>query len=172
MRTPLAPMTLAVLLSLIGVSSADVYKCTDRAGRVHYQNMSCTGEDTPAIVSPGPGSTYTGPVRALSAASDLPPRAYAESESIRTASGGPVDTRTFGMLEIGSSEAEVLAKLGHPDRVLEDAKTFVPVRRTGGGVEWREKVRSAWVYDSDGYTLRTLLFFEDGRLVSKEKQGR
>jgi hypothetical protein len=87
-------------------------------------------------------------------------------------SGGPVDTRTFGMLEIGSSEREVLAKLGHPDRIVEDAKTFVPVRRTGGGVELREKTRSAWVYASDGYTLRTVLYFEDGRLVSKEKQGR
>jgi len=76
------------------------------------------------------------------------------------------------MLEIGSHEREVLSKLGRPDRLFEAARTFVPVRRAGGGVELREKVRSAWVYDSDGYTLRTVLYFEDGRLVQKDKQGR
>jgi hypothetical protein len=88
------------------------------------------------------------------------------------ATGAPVDTHGYGMLEMGLSEAAVLRKLGPPDRILEDAKTYVPVRRSDGRRELREKTRAAWVYASDGYTLRTVLYFEDGRLVSKEKQGR
>ena len=169
MRTPLATLTLTLVLSLPGLASADVYKCTDSTGHVHYQNMSCTGEDRPAIVSPGPGSTYTGAAIPLRAQSDAPPPDAPIPEIVRTAGGGPVDTRTFGMLEIGSSEREVFGKLGQPDHIVEDAKAFVAVRRSGGGVELREKTRTAWVYASDGYTLRTVLFFEDGVLIKKEK---
>ena len=75
------------------------------------------------------------------------------------------------MLEIGSSEREVLAKLGPPDRVVPGPTTFVVNRWSSGRRELREKVRSAWVYDSDGYTLRTVLHFEDGQL-SKKAKGR
>lgn len=177
MRTPRATLTLTLVLSLAGVASADVYKCPDAAGRQHYQNMPCEGADEPAIISPGPGSQYRGPGAPVRAQAHAVPQVHAGHQTApahaeEKASGGPVDTRTFGMLEIGSHEREVLSKLGRPDRLFEAARTFVPVRRAGGGVELREKVRSAWVYDSDGYTLRTVLYFEDGRLVQKDKQGR
>lgn len=49
MRTPLATLTCAALLSLGGVASADVYKCTDSAGRVMYQNFECMDGQMPII---------------------------------------------------------------------------------------------------------------------------
>lgn len=61
MRTPLATLTIAALLSLPGLVSADVYKCPDAQERQHYQNAPCAADDEPAILSPGPGSRYVGP---------------------------------------------------------------------------------------------------------------
>ena len=109
------------------------------------------------------GSQYRGPSLPLRPQAQAVPQAAPHQEEGKTAAGGPVDTRTFGMLERGASEAKVLAKLGQPDRIFEAARTFVPVRRAGGGVELREKIRSAWVYESDGLTLRTVLYFERWR---------
>lgn len=61
MHIPLATLALTLALSLAGMASADVYKCPDAAGRQHYQNRPCEGDDEPAIISPGPGSRYVGP---------------------------------------------------------------------------------------------------------------
>ncbi len=133
MRIPLATLMLTLALSLPGLPSADVYKCPDPSGRQHYQNRPCEGADEPAIISPGPGSQYRGPALPLRPQAYAVPQSASVQEEGKTAAGGPVDTREFGMLEIGSSEARVLAKLGQPDRIFEAARTFVPVRRAGVG---------------------------------------
>ena len=61
MRTPLATLTLAAILSLPGIASADVYKCPAPGGKTIYQDAPCAATDEPAIISPGPGSRYVGP---------------------------------------------------------------------------------------------------------------
>ena len=61
MRTPLATLTLAAILSLPGLVSADVYKCPAPSGTTVYQDAPCAADGEPAIISPGPGSRYVGP---------------------------------------------------------------------------------------------------------------
>ena len=175
MRTSLAPLTLAAtltlaaILSLPGMASADVYKCPAPGGTSVYQDAPCSADGEPAILSPGPGSQYRGPSLPLRPQTHAVPQATPPPEEKKTATGGPVDTHTFGMLEIGSSAARVLAKLGQPDHVVEDTRTFVPVRYSSGRVELREQRRSAWVYAGDNQTLKTVLTFENGQLVHKAK---
>jgi Domain of unknown function (DUF4124) len=172
MRTPLATLTLAALLSLPGLASADVYKCPDAAGRQHYQNIPCEGADEPAIISPGPGSSYVPPpidrhASPPASRSGTPPPHAPHSAPAR--GGTAVDTHAFGMLEIGTSEAAVVRRLGPPDQIVEDARTYVPVRYSSGRVELREQRRSAWVYAGDNQTLKTVLTFENGQLKGKAK---
>src|SRR5207344_1968692 len=170
MRPPLLTITLTLSLSLAGMASADIYKCTDSTGRVHYQNMPCDGDGEPAILSPGPGSTFV-PPPVQSRARPAEPRpvtpAPQPAPSIPASERTPVDTHAFGMLEIGSSEATVMRRLGPPDQVVEDRSTFVPVRYSSGRVELREQRRSAWVYAGDNQTLKTVITFENGQVVSK-----
>ena len=73
------------------------------------------------------------------------------------------------MLSTGMSEAEVVRRLGPPDHVVEDARTFVLVRYSSGRIELREQRRAAWVYAGDSQTLKTVLTFENGRMVNKAK---
>ena len=80
-----------------------------------------------------------------------------------------MDTHAFGMLSTGMSEAEVVRRLGPPDHVVEDARTYVPVRYSSGRVELREQRRATWVYAGDSQTLKTVLRFENGQMVSKAK---
>lgn len=54
MRTPLATLTLAAMLSLPGLASADVYKCTDGTGSTRLQDRPCTGSPQ---LSPSPATT-------------------------------------------------------------------------------------------------------------------
>jgi hypothetical protein len=67
------------------------------------------------------------------------------------------------------SEADVQRRLGPPDQVVEGRRTFVPERSRNGRTEVREKRRYLWVYAGDSQTLRTVITFEDGEVVSKEK---
>lgn len=80
----------------------------------------------------------------------------------------PVDTRQYGLISTGMSEAEVQRRLGPPGKALEGPKTYVEVW-VNGRKEFREKRRTVWVYQGTNQVLTSYFSFEDGRLVEKKK---
>jgi hypothetical protein len=88
----------------------------------------------------------------------------------------PVDTLQFGLLPLGSSQAEVERRLGPPAHVRADTRTvLVPVRRRHDRrhdapayvpctteYEW-------WYYPEGGGSMATVLEFRDGYLYAKDK---
>jgi hypothetical protein len=59
MRTPLATLTLTLVLSLAGVASADVYKCPVPGGKTVYQDAPCSVEAAPMVESKTPAVAMT-----------------------------------------------------------------------------------------------------------------
>jgi hypothetical protein len=82
-----------------------------------------------------------------------------------TVAAEPVDTNQFGFLEIGSSEREIIGRIGEPD-----VRTVLKkeLRRSGPNT-LREVVTEAWVYRGTAQIMRTVLVLENGQLLSKKK---
>jgi hypothetical protein len=83
-----------------------------------------------------------------------------------TVLGRPIDTREYGLLERGMTQAEVIRRVGEPDRITElgDRKT---VYRSRGDLIVESEKREAWDYDgSFSYPPRRLIF-SNGVLVKK-----
>lgn len=163
----------AGLLLVTTSAAADVYRCPDGHGKTRYQNMPCD-DAAPVLETRSPSVLAPRRVSEVDAPSVpsmlMPPPSPMMEAPARQAPPSPVDTRQFGMLSLGSSERNVLEKLGEPGEVVQDAQTFVRVRRPGGGVELREKRRYAWVYPGNNQIMDTILTFEDGELVHKVKR--
>lgn len=81
----------------------------------------------------------------------------------------PIDTREFGLLRVGMSQATVVERVGEPDAVTQLGSTHL-VRRGvhGSALIVTEQVREAWDYVG-GRSLPTRLIFSNGRLVEKVK---
>ena len=80
----------------------------------------------------------------------------------------PVDTLQFGHIHRGMAEAEVVQRLGPPDRIAEHVVTLVPVW-IDGRKELREKRRYVFIYTGDSQLLTSFIRLEDGRVVEKWK---
>lgn len=156
------------------LASADVYKCPDRAGKIQYQNMPC--DDAAPMLESGPPSTFVPVVRApreeppaLSAPPLLPPAPTAPAPRPRSTT--PLDTKTFGLLTVGMSEATVRARVGEPDDITDKGMQLVGgIGR--GRVAVKEVHTTTWAYFGDSQILDSFLTFADGILVSKEKVQR
>ena len=164
-------MFLVVLLIVVHPSSADVYKCPDGKGGVRYQHMPCVGETAPlfesapaAEPSRQPAPTPAGESSSTSSSVSPPPpppREPPPQATIKTPAQ-PVDTLQFGLIQNGMSEGTIVQRLGEPGKVLKMPTVF----RRNGSVLIR---RYAWVYPGTPQIMRTLIYFENGEVVGKEK---
>lgn len=83
----------------------------------------------------------------------------------------PVDTTQFGNIKNGMLEAEVVRRLGEPEKIYEEPSTFIKVP-TPRGVEIRERRRSSYFYPGNSQIMDALITFEGGRVVDKVKIAR
>jgi hypothetical protein len=88
----------------------------------------------------------------------------------------PVDTLQFGLLQLGSSQAEVERRLGPPARVETATRSaLVPVRdrdrrrHDAPAYVTRTTDYAWWYYPEGGGSMATVLEFRNGELYSKDK---
>src|SRR5215831_17701028 len=158
---------------------ADVYKCPDGKGGVRYQDIPCVGETPPMFESapatepsnlpalpspevPGESSPPAGYVSPPPPPLDSPPQTASKTPA------QPVDTRQFGAILNGMSEAEVVKRLGEPARVIEEGWTTRRARRLEGSA-WLETHQYSYYYPGTRQTLATYITFVDGYVVRKRK---
>ncbi|WP_089718090.1 DUF2845 domain-containing protein [Candidatus Entotheonella palauensis] len=80
----------------------------------------------------------------------------------------PVNTRQFGLLQIGSPKAAVLRVLGPPLDKVKQGKKKRMVRLKGRYVQRRVKIET-WYYPGSNRLRPTKLVFYDGLLGEKDK---
>jgi hypothetical protein len=173
-----------LVVSLIGLTlcvtlpaTADIYKCPDAQGKIQYTNVPCHERSEAILHTPTPSVLPPSRVLPQGDAPALPPApmvaapaASISAPASRGMSSNPLDTKAFGLLNLGISEATVRARVGEPDAVV-DGGTQV-VGRGYGRVNLKEVRLYTWVYYGDSQTLDSHLNFADGKLVSKEKVAR
>jgi hypothetical protein len=90
----------------------------------------------------------------------------------------PVDTLQFGLLQLGSSQAEVQQRLGPPAHIETETRQYwVPVydrfdqrkRHDAPRYVMRTLEIERWYYPGTRQLQATLLEFRNGRLHSKDK---
>lgn len=86
-----------------------------------------------------------------------------------TCYAAPVDTNQYGHIKEGMSEAEVLSRLGEPDkRVVLD--TYIVSTRVRGGSIGREQVKEALIYLGGGNLMDTYIILLNGSVIAKDKR--
>jgi hypothetical protein len=158
---------------------ADVYKCPDGKGGARYQNIPCVGETAPVFESvPASEPSHLPPPPSPEASEEpSPPAGYVSPpppplapppQITSETPAQPVDTRQFGTIQNGMSEAEVVKRLGEPARVIEEARTM----RRGPGLAsttWVETHQYTYYYPGTRQTMATYITFVDGYVVGKRK---
>jgi hypothetical protein len=163
-RRTVPKLGFAVLALQSSIAGADVYKCAGEGGIPVYQEMPCGQAkelrnfqmDPPEItILPAP----RGPNNAPSAIREAPAKnAKADKDAARPgkAAGLVGDAAERMHVRLGMSEAEVLAKLGHPDMTVGNKNAAAP----------------RWTYlpaPGDPETVTTLSFAK-GTLVDIERK--
>jgi len=119
--TPIV-VALAALVLLPPIARADVYKCAGDTGTPVYQEMPCVPgkelrnfqTDPPQItILPAQGRPKTAPPAAAKDASVNDTKTGKDAKPGKSAQAGDASERR--RIRTGMTEAEVLAKLGHPD---------------------------------------------------------
>ena len=80
----------------------------------------------------------------------------------------PVDTRQYGLIHDGMSEAEVVRRLGPPDRREVSRRTTVARKSRYGSVA-EERVEITLLYLGDTQIQHTAIRLEDGVVIGKVK---
>jgi hypothetical protein len=96
-------------------------------------------------------------------------RKHQRPQQKRHPTSRPVNTHRFGLLQLGSSQAEVKRLLGPPaKRTIRGKKTRLV--RLHGRFEKRKVRLETWHYPGTNRILPTQLTFYDGVLAEKDKQ--
>ncbi|MDH3601154.1 MAG: DUF4124 domain-containing protein [Candidatus Tectomicrobia bacterium] len=172
--------TIPCLLSLLlaaTLANAELYRYRGPEGRLIISNSPPpAGVETTDIVPEGAGpSTHTtvpsAVIPARPKAKPVTPksrkRRQARREKARQESQ-PVNTHKFGLLPIGSSQAEVKRRIGPPEKREKHGKQKRMVDVGGRFIHRRVRVES-WYYPGSGRLLPTHLVFYDGKLAEKNK---
>jgi len=165
-------LLLVLCLGFTLPAAADVYKCLDSRGKPIYQDAPCN-DAAPVVESLPPGSLPTPPVRQVEPKGPPPPPpplVAVVPDVPRPPTHTPLDTKQFGMLTLGMSEATVLARVGEPDAITDDGTQIVG--RGFRNVNLKEVHKYTWVYYGDSTTLDSFIHFADGVIISKEKVQR
>jgi len=162
----------SLLLSAAPVM-ADVYKCPGPGGKAIYQDAPCN-DAAPVVESLPPGSMAVAPLRQAEPKGPPPPPPPVVAvvpEVPRPPTQTPLDTKQFGLLTIGMSEATVKARVGQPDEVTDEGVQLVGGMGLGR-VRVKEVHKYTWTYYGDSGTLDSFIHFADGVVISKEKAQR
>ena len=135
-------LALALLLGAAATAvAADVYRWTDKEGKVHYSDSPPPGNKTakPIVLPPlntGTGDIYIepkAPAPAQPVPQAAPPAQAPAAAAPRSNRGMPFDV--YIMLRAGMSEGEPLQRAGPPDYESTDGSVGNAVRRRGTRVE-------------------------------------
>lgn len=85
------------------------------------------------------------------------------------ASASPVDTTQYGHIKEGMGEAEVLRRLGDPDKRVVIDKYIASTRVRGVSIG-REQVKEALVYLGGGNLMDTYIILLNGSVIGKDKR--
>jgi hypothetical protein len=133
-RPPRLSLILAFSLGCVPLATADTYRCVDETGLVTFSDGYC-GEDAEPlrleVIPPGEGviepQLRPGEIRLLEDAVERELQAQ-KSLAQRAAQGGRyrgLDLKTYGLLHVGMSEAEVRYIAGPPDmETIDGVNTF------------------------------------------------
>lgn len=167
-----------IILSLAFPSQADLYRYRDRNGRLVMSSTPLpAGVGTVTTVPENTGSSMatTVPSATYKNKKNRPSkptrRKHKRQQQKRPAVSRPVNTYRFGLLQLGSSQADVRRLLGPPAKRTTHGKKTRLMRLQGRFV--KRKVRlETWYYPGTNRILPTQLTFYDGVLAEKDKEPR
>jgi Protein of unknown function (DUF2845) len=160
---------LGLLCALAGTVMADVYKCSDSAGKVLYQNTPCNDTAAPVLTTP----TLSTPPPDLPAHAAAAPAAVAPAaapvatpvSAASTADSRPVDTHQLGLIQLGMGKAEVQRRLGPPVSI--DTSDY----EVGQGVRKVQIHEERWTYPGTSSAPPAIVVFKNGEVESRGREG-
>ena len=169
-------LAVTLILGLAVPSQADLYRYRDSIGRLVISSTPPpTDVETVTTVPENAGSSLetTVPTAVQKRKRAKPPKAvrqrHKRPQRKPPPAFKPVDTHQFGLLRLGSSQAEVKRLLGPPKKRTTHGKKSRLVR-LHGRFEKRKVRLETWHYPGTNRILPTQLTFYDGVLAAKDKQ--
>jgi hypothetical protein len=171
-------LAVPIILCFAFPSWADLYHYRDSNGRLVISSTPPPADVNTVTIVPegaGPSIATTAPSTAHKPEKNkkskpIHRRGHSAQEQQLPAAARPVNTHRFGLLQLGSSQAEVKRILGPPAKRTQRGKERRLLRLHGRFVRRNVRVET-WHYPGTQRVLPTQLTFYDGILAGKDKGG-